>query len=641
MVEKLRPSYTFTEDRLEQLKAVVPEAFADGKINWDVLREALGEQLEDEETERFGLFWPGKRESRLLANLPSKGTLVHVPGKGVNEETSRNIFIEGENLEVLKLLLKSYAGQVKLVYIDPPYNTGNDFIYNDDFSEPIETYLKLVGQVSSEDIKLTTNTRSEGRFHSNWLNMMYPRMILAHKLLSEDGVMFVSIDDNEVHHLRDVLVEIFGEENFIGQIAVQLNPRGRHLDRFIAKTHEYLLIFTKDSSQQPLYQLEKGDRMKKEYNKEDSRGKYREIGLRNRNPAFNSKTRPNLYYPIFVNPKTGNISLSSDIDHTQEVFPLNSKGEESCWTWSKEKFGEEKNLLYARKTNEGEWRIFRKDYLIKIDGNIATTLPKALWLEKNINNDYGKKAIQELFGKNVFDFPKSPELIKKILDISMKKQGLVLDFFAGSATSAHAVLGKNYIDNGTRRFIMVQLPERIQPDSPAYSLEMETIADIGIERIRRIIKKLARDDTKMVNTKRRNITGFKVFKLTRSHFHNWQNYQGEDVQEYQMRLNQIAETPLIEGWKREDVLTEIVLQLGFPLDSKISRQIELGLNTIFKVQSEYHEFNLYVCLDDHIRAETAEELSKLPSKAVFICLDSALTDELKMQLDDAINLFVI
>lgn len=218
--ERLRPGFVFDEERIKQLKQIAPEAFADGKINWETLKEALGNYTEEDnpEVEHFGLFWPGKKEARKLASIPSKGTLIPCPGEGVDEETTRNIFIEGENLEVLKILQKSYAGRIKMIYIDPPYNTGNDFVYEDDFKEPLEEYLRRTGQVDEEGKPMTTNTRADGRFHSKWLSMMYPRLRLARNLLRDDGLIFVSIDDNEITNLRTILNELFGEEQFQSQI---------------------------------------------------------------------------------------------------------------------------------------------------------------------------------------------------------------------------------------------------------------------------------------------------------------------------------------------------------------------------------------------------------------------------------------
>jgi len=243
-IEKLRPLFTFTEDRLKELQAVVPEAFADGRINWDTLREALGETLEDETQEHFGLFWPGKRDARRLAAMPSKGTLVPQPGQGMDEDTTHNIFIEGDNLEVLKLLQKSYAGRIKMIYIDPPYNTGNDYVYPDDYSEPLEAYLKRTGQVDEAGQLLTTNSRASGRFHSNWLNMMFPRLLISRGLLSNNGVIFVSIDDNEVQHLRVLMGEVFGEENFVAQIPWQSRQSVQN-DTDISVNHEYIRLYSK------------------------------------------------------------------------------------------------------------------------------------------------------------------------------------------------------------------------------------------------------------------------------------------------------------------------------------------------------------------------------------------------------------
>ncbi|MEJ7812952.1 MAG: site-specific DNA-methyltransferase [Gemmatimonadaceae bacterium] len=242
---RLRPAFTFTEDRLAELRRVAPEAFADGRVNWESLREALGEFLEPEDggAEHFGLFWPGKREARRLAAMPSRGTLVPVPGEGVDEDTTRNLFIEGDNLEVLKLLRKSYAGRVKMIYIDPPYNTGNDFVYADDFSEPLDAYLRRTGKVSEEGESWTTNTRADGRFHSKWLSMMYPRLLLARQLLASDGVLLASIDDNEVHNLRALLGEVFGEENFVGCVVWERKRKGSHLSKKLTLKTEYILVF--------------------------------------------------------------------------------------------------------------------------------------------------------------------------------------------------------------------------------------------------------------------------------------------------------------------------------------------------------------------------------------------------------------
>ena len=238
-IERIKPAFHFEAERIEQLKQIAPEAFADGKINWETLQEALGDYLEEEDitTEHFGLFWPGKRAARKIASIPSEGTLIPCPGEGIDEENTRNIFIEGENLEVLKLLQKSYANSIKLIYIDPPYNTGNDFIYEDDFSESIDEYLRRTGQLDEDAKQISANTKADGRFHSKWLSMMYPRLRLARNLLSNDGFIFISIDENEAANLKLLLNEVYGEENFIASIANINNPKGRSDDNYISTIH--------------------------------------------------------------------------------------------------------------------------------------------------------------------------------------------------------------------------------------------------------------------------------------------------------------------------------------------------------------------------------------------------------------------
>jgi adenine-specific DNA-methyltransferase len=644
MVEKLRPRYTFTEDRLEQLRIVVPEAFADGKINGDVLLEAIGEHLEDEDGERFGLFWPGKREARRLASMPSKGTLIPVPGEGVNEDKTSNIFIEGENLEVLKLLLKSYAGRVKMIYIDPPYNTGNDFIYTDDYSEPLIAYLHRTGQVDEGEELLTTNTRTSGRYHSNWLNMLYPRMLLTRQLLHEDGVIFVSIDDNELAHLKLLMNEVFGEENFFAQVIIRANSRGQTYKQ-IAKTHEYLLIYT-NSPETELFELEKTG-LKDDLNLTDLIGKFNIRELRNRNPKFGRHNRPNLFYPIYVNPDSEDndgffpISLERTSSRDIKIFPYNSQGKESCWRWGKDRVlrniheeTQRSNVVAKKKADEnfGVYEKYRK----------PTYKPKSIWRDNTFLNETGTIELRKLGLQECFDFPKPIGLIKQCLALSTDDNDIVMDFFAGSCTTAQALITQNQEDGGSRSFIMVQLPEPVPQDSPASNMGMHTIADIGKERIHRAMQNLAEEyQGKPGADARKPILGFKVFKLTRSNFGEWQDYQGEDLRAYQLRLAEMADSPLVDDWKAEDLLVELLLQQGFPLDSQVKTIPESGPNNVYKVQSDFHEFSLYVCLDEQIATATVEHLFNLSKEDVFICLDSALMDELKMRLDDTLNLYVI
>ncbi|OGK38150.1 DNA methylase [Candidatus Roizmanbacteria bacterium RIFCSPHIGHO2_12_FULL_41_11] len=376
-----------------------------------------------------------------------------------------NLIIHGDNLKALKALLPTYGGKIKCIYIDPPYNTGNEkWAYNDNVNSPMmQEWLGKI--VDKEDL-----TR-----HDKWLCMMTPRLKLLRELLSDDGVIFVSIDDNEINNLRLITDEIFGDLSFVACVVVQLNPRGRTLDRFFAKTHEYILVYAKDASiDSSINLLEKvGDQLQT-YSKRDNTGIYRELELRNRNPVFNRENRPNLFYPFYVNEVTGEVSLFKDTNHTIEVFPRNSEGKDGCWTWGKVKAGANTNTLVARKTSTGNWRVFRKDYLEDENGNSSTTKTKALWTEKEINNEKGKEECNEIFGECPFDFPKSHHLIKKCITLGANKNSIILDSFAGSGTTAHAVLTLNKEDGGNRKFILV---------------ECEDYADkITAERVRRVIK---------------------------------------------------------------------------------------------------------------------------------------------------------
>jgi len=376
-----------------------------------------------------------------------------------------NLIIQGDNLKALKALLPTYAGKIKCIYIDPPYNTGNEkWVYNDNVSSPM--LKEWLGQVvDKEDM-----TR-----HDKWLCMMMPRLKLLRELLSEDGVIFISIDDNEVQSLKILMDEIFGEPNFISCIVCQLNPRGRTLDKYLAKTHEYVLLYAKNNEENEVINLlDKEGKAVEHYSKKDENGEYRELELRNRNPVFTRENRPNLYFPIYINPKTGKVSLEKSKEFYETSIPINSNNEDSCWTWGKTKVEKYLDLLIGKQVSTGIWRVFRKDYLFDADGEIARTKAKALWTEKEINNENGKEIVKEIFGNSPFDFPKSVELLKKIIRLGNGDDSIVLDSFAGSGTTAHAVLDLNKEDGGNRKFILV---------------EMEEYADkITAERIRRVIK---------------------------------------------------------------------------------------------------------------------------------------------------------
>ncbi|MFC1993115.1 site-specific DNA-methyltransferase [Chloroflexota bacterium] len=606
--EKLRPSFTFDKERMEQLKVIVPEAFADGKINWETLHEALGDYLEDEnpQAEHFGLFWPGKREARRLASIPSTGTLVPCVGEGINESSTNNIFVEGDNLEVLKLFQKSYAGRVKIIYIDPPYNTGGDFVYQDDFKEPIDRYLEKTGEIDEENNILTTNPRSNGRFHSNWLTMMYPRMILARTLLKEDGVIFISIDENELSNLWKICDEIFGEENFIANIVWKHTQQSKNDEPYFSRHFNTILVYRKSDSIKE-FSFPRTEVDNKNYSNPDSdpKGDWRSGDVRSPN------YRRTLCYEIET-PSGNKISP-----------PQNG------WRWSKQeviKKIESGEIIF----NGDETKITRKIYL----NNQKGRTPENVWAGEEFGTTRIANAeIKALFNDlTVFDTPKPTALIKRICQLfSTEKDYLVLDFFAGSCTTADSILSINNEDGGQRTFIMIQLPETTTEGSIARTAGYTNVAQIGKDRIRRVIKKLGKQNDKSI--------GFKVFKLDRSNFKAWQDYHGEDVKQLEMLFSG-AETPLVEGWTSESLLTEVLLIQGFPLDSKIIQQTEFKKNKVQLIESDASAHRLFVCLDDRIHEETETAL-KVSSGDIFICLDSAMTDQAKMRLANICTLATI
>lgn len=610
------------EDREIWLEELFPEAFSDGVLDYDALKATLSGS-EATGRERYGLTWTGKRSGIELLRQKSRGALGPEPDQSVDFDTAPHVFIEGDNLEVLKLMYRAYAGRVKLIYIDVPYNTGNDFVYQDNFTDPLGAYLQKSGQADEEGNLLVANPESSGRYHSAWLSMMYPRMYMARQLLREDGVIFISIDDHEVANLRLLMDEIYGEENFVAQIVVQLNPRGRHLSRFVAKTHEYLLVYARNAQQQSLYAIEKDERMLREYNKTDEDDhRYREIELRNRNPAFNSRTRPTLYFPIYVDPASGTVAVDQDETHTVEVLPRNSEGAESAWTWSRQKVRDDAHLVLGRQTDGGSWRIFRKDYLVQGDGTTATTLPKALWIDPEINNDKGKEAVQELFeGRTLFDFPKSPALMRKIIEMGAGNSGLVLDFFAGSCTMAQAVLEANAENDSSLQFVMVQLPEQTPEGSPAREAGYETISALGRERIKRVIIKLRGEGARA--------DGVRSLRLTESSIRQWRGTEEQTPESLAQEMELFVD-PLLPGWTIDGVLFELLLAEGMGLASEVSERDVAG-NTVFRVHDAEVDRVVFICIDDEVQSGLAGELG-LGANDVLICRDAALTDELAANL---------
>lgn len=623
MMDKLKMhSPDLTQNNITKIQKMFPSCVTEatddnGKItlavDFDQLRQELSGSIVDGPQERYHLNWPGKREALISANAPIAKTLRPAREESVEFGTTQNLFIEGDNLEALKLLQETYLGKVKMIYIDPPYNTGNDFVYDDDFAESSSEFLERSNQKDNDGNRLVANTASNGRFHSDWLTMMFARLKLAKNLLTKDGAVFVSIDDNEADSLIKIGREVFGDENFVSQLAVQLNPRGRHLDRFIANTHESVVVFVRDGlNSDCIGGLEKEGRMADEYNRNDDGGPYRLLGLRNRNQAFNPTTRPNLYYPLYVSPSNGVVSLNKSEEFSDEVWPDTPDGTKTCWTWGREKVAKEGSLILAEKSRS-EWRIFRKDYLNK-DGKVSKTMAKSLWAEKEITNDYGRSSVKELFGKAVMDFPKSPALLERLVKIGSNENDIVLDFFAGSSSTAHAILASNASEGSHRKFIMIQLPESTAEGSIARQEGYETISELSKERIRRAGQKILEGECHPDWNKD---VGFRVLKIDSSNM--------ADVFYAPDGTTQAGLLDLVDNIKPdrkpEDLLFQVLLDWGVDLTLPIRRETLHGKTVFFVADTA-----LVACFDSGITDELIKDIAaRQPMRVVF--RDTAFKDD--------------
>lgn len=615
-MEKMRmESVDMTAQNIDKIEALFPNCITeaegeDGRlkkaVNFDLLRQMLsGDVLEGDEAYEFT--WVGKKAAIVETNKSIRKTLRPCPKESVDWDSTENLYIEGDNLEVLKLLQQSYLEKIKMIYIDPPYNTGHDFVYPDSFVMDNDEYDEGTGYFDEEgNINFAReNSAALGKYHSDWCSMMYSRLMLARNLLTKDGVIFISIDDNEVFNLKKICDEVFGASNYVVQLAVQLNPRGRNLDVFVAKTYESVLVYAKDYSQaSTISGVEKEGKMVEEYNKEDEVGKYRAIGLRNRNQAFNPQTRPNLYYPLYVNPKNRKVSTQRSEEFTDEVFPDAPDGTQTCWTWMRQKVEEENHLIIAEKSGD-EWRIFRKDYLLK-DGAVATTLVKSLWTDNTINNDWGKKAIKELFGSNVMSFPKAPELIKKMIQIGTDQDAIIMDFFSGSATTAQAVMEVNAADGGHRKFIMVQLPEPCDEKSDAFKAGYKTIAELGKERVRRAGAKIKESQPLLADGMD---LGFRAFRIDESNMNNVYYSAGDYTQDMLSMLESNVKSDRTDL----DLLFGCLLEWGLPLSMPYTSEQIDGCTV-----HTYNDGDLIACFDENIPDSLIKTIAKRqPLRAVF------------------------
>jgi adenine-specific DNA-methyltransferase len=591
------------EAQIAHLREVFPEVMVEGKIDFEKLRITLGAAAESGPG-RFHFSWAGKDDAVSLLQTPSRATLVPCPEESVNYESTGNSFIEGDNLEVLKLLFKPYFGRVKLIYIDPPYNTGQDFVYPDNYADPLKTYLQITGQVDAEGNLLTSNPETSGRYHSTWLSMMYPRLFLARQLLGEDGVICVSIDDHEVHHLRMLMNEVFGEENFVEQFVWKRSYGGGAKEKYAVSQHEYIVMYCRSLEDLPQLWLPPDPEVEKKYYKHkdskfETRGGYR---LQPLEAGKSMDRRENLIFPI--PPLEG-----------AEIWPKRQ------WLWSKDRVAKalaNDELVFTE--TDGERTVSYKQYLLNEDGEKRGA--KLASVIDGIYTQHGTQELIELFdGAHPIQFPKPSSLIKQFIRFGTDSEDLILDFFGGSCSTAHAVLELNREDGGNRRFIMVQLPE------PTGIPEYKTIAEIGKERIRRVIERLKRDPKgrlQLNGEKHPEDLGFKVFKLVAPNIQQWSADEDRDPEAYAQKLS-LFNDPLIAGWKPENVIWEVALREGFSLNTRFTLKELANGNKVYDVTDPDTGQQLLICLDDQIRAEFTKHCELAPDSLV-VCRDVALDD---------------
>lgn len=610
-------------ENIEQLRQIFPDVFEEGKIDFDKLKQVLGEYVDDEK-ERYNFTWNGKGKALRLAQTPTTGTLRPCEAESKNWDDTQNLYIEGDNLEVLKLLQKSYHGKIKMIYIDPPYNTGGDFVYPDDFSDSIENYKRITGQVDEEGKKLSPNTESNGRYHTDWLSMMYPRLRLAKNLLKKAGVIFISVDEHEEHNLRKLCDEVFGAEHFIASVAVVNNLKGRSDDNYIATAHEWLLIYHNGSFE--TYGVALPEEYVEEYKLSDENGKYRLQGLRKRGSGARRVDRPNMFYPFYYNPQTKELSLTK-ADNMVEIVPKLSDGTDGRWRWGKDTAIERlKELIVEMVSGRNEYDVFQKDYLFAG----KRIKPKSVWFGAEFSAEAGTLQTKELLGKGIFETPKSVSFLKYCLEQSTHNNDIVLDFFSGSATTAHAVMQLNAEDGGNRKFIMVQLPEPCADGTEAANAGFENICEIGKERIRRAGEKIKAEIEEQnaqlkigEEPKKAPDIGFKVFKLDSSNLKKWNPDVGmvmkehQDVEQISFDTMEFSAKQLeldllgmvenyVEGRSELDVVYEIMLKMGMELTWPLETHTIGGKNVY-----EIGMGALMICLDDHITTEVAEGMAVL------------------------------
>jgi len=604
-------SMNITEEQLLNFKQLFPEVFTEGlKVDWEKLKLTLGETV-DTGKERYGMNWPGKADCFKTIQQPSIATLVPARDESIDFDTTENLFIEGDNLEVLKLLQKSYLGGIKFMYFDPPYNTGKEFIYPDNYTESLETYLEYTGQTNSDGKKFVTNTDSDGRFHSKWMNMMYPRLFLAKNLLTEDGVIFISIDDNEVNNLKALCNEIFGEENFIANVIWERSFSPVNLKKHFSENHDFILCFAKNLSVSINNGLKRSLEADARYSNPDNdpRGDWTSSDM-TVGPAIQEK----LYQLITPSGKI--------------MAP--SRGR--CWLFTKDRYEEmlADNRIWFGESGENMPRV--KKFLSEVKNSVT---PMTIWKYSEVGHSQeAAQSLKKIFdGLSFFDYPKPVNLIKRCLEIYSDKNTIAIDIFAGSCTTAQAVMELNKEDGGNRKFICVQIPELNDEESDAFKAGYKSIADIGKERIRRVSAKIKSEievekskkvgeisfDELSTNTSQlSNDFGFKVFKLDKSNFKIWDATLEKEPEAIQQRLFEHIDHISPEA-AQESILYELLLKSGFELTTPIEK-LTLAEKTVFSIAGG----QLLICLEKELSHDSIKAMAEMQPTRV-ICLDEAFT----------------
>ena len=590
------------KQNIETLKTIFPTIVKEGKIDIEELKALLGDEVESGD-EYYRFTWAGKSMARREANKPTTATLRPNKADSKDWDSTQNIFIEGDNLEVLKLLQKSYADKIKMIYIDPPYNTGKEFVYKDNYADNLGNYLALTGQTDEQGKKLATNFESDGRYHSNWLNMMYPRLKLARNLLKDDGVIFISIDDNEIHNLRKVCDEIFGEENFIAEIVWEKRYGRSNDQKFFSSVTDYIVLYRKSGSLTSVKEA-RGESSNDIYSNPDNdhRGAWTSVSFVSQRTK---EERKNLAYEI-TNPNTG-----EKFSH-----PINS------WKYSEDKFLQlvkDNRLYWGKDGTQKQPRI--KRFLSELPEGLV---PVNLWKHQEVGTgEIGTKEVDSLLGKEIFTFPKPTTLLKKIIEIGSDDNDIVLDFFAGSGSTAQAVMQLSSENKGSRKFICVQLPEPTEARSEAYKAGYKIISEITKERIRRAGEKIKAEIRKdLFNGAEISLDiGFKAFKLDSSNIRAWDG----NPENFENNLFNSASN-IKENRTEEDILFEILLKNGLDLTLPIEEKTITG-KKVFNIGAGA----LFICLADNITTAVSDEIGKWketlkPATCQVIFKDTGFTD---------------